>query len=342
MKKIPTLLVASFLYGCSLNNQSSSFHQQLIVDKIYHIKNNINLKIKKIEKNQNISTKEFREISNYKPIKKDILFENKNYTAIREFYSKGIKYYLAVDLETNKTQIILAKKSRDFPNNSSFEKSNYFKALNYLKHKTGIQNTGLKNDIKFNKNTVYMTVDFCPSSKRGFEKDFFENFIKKGYKNIAIAITGSWIKKHEKSFQWLIEQKSKHNLNIVWVNHTFNHKYDWGEPIKNNFLLKQNTNLEKEILELEKMLIKNKQTPSIFMRFPGLVSDDKIREKVINKYSLIFIGSDAWLAKGEIPKNGSFILIHGNKNEPLGIKKANRYLEKKNHEIKFGNLNESI
>ena len=78
------------------------------------------------------------------------------------------------------------------------------------------------------------------------------------------------------------------------------------------------------------------------MRFPGLVSDAKIREKIIDKYSLIFIGSDAWLAKGEIPRNGSIILIHGNKNEPLGIQKANQYLKDKDEKIEFGNLTESI
>jgi hypothetical protein len=39
---------------------------------------------------------------------------------------------------------------------------------------------------------------------------------------------------------------------------------------------------------------------------------------------LIPLGSDAWLAKGGIPVAGSFILVHGNGNEPGGVR---RFLE---------------
>ena len=40
----------------------------------------------------------------------------------------------------------------------------------------------------------------------------------------------------------------------------------------------------------------------------------------VNELSLIPLGSDAWLAKGEAPRKGSFILVHGNGNEPKGVK----------------------
>lgn len=282
------------------------------------------------------------DISNYQPIRQDITFQGDTYTAIRKFFRGNSKYFLAVDLATNKTKIILAKDSEELSDNSNFEKSSYNSALKSLKNKKEIQNTGLKNDLKFHENTVYMTADFCPSSKSGFEKEFFENFIKKGNKNVAIAITSSWIKKHANSFSWLMEQKKSNNLNITWVNHSTNHYYDWNKPLEENFLLKLGTNLDEEVLGVEKMLLKNGETPSIFMRFPGLVSDAKIREEIIDKYSLVFIGSDAWLAKGEDPKNGSIILIHGNKNEPIGVQKSNKYLENKNPGIKFGNLTDSL
>jgi len=39
----------------------------------------------------------------------------------------------------------------------------------------------------------------------------------------------------------------------------------------------------------------------------------------LQQLSLIPIGSDAWLAKGEQPRPGSFVLVHGNGNEPAGI-----------------------
>ncbi|WP_063653705.1 hypothetical protein [Candidatus Arsenophonus triatominarum] len=44
--------------------------------------------------------------------------------------------------------------------------------------------------------------------------------------------------------------------------------------------------------------------------------------KKIKNLGLIPIGSNAWLAKGEQPKSGSIVLIHGNGNEPAGIKIA--------------------
>jgi len=58
------------------------------------------------------------------------------------------------------------------------------------------------------------------------------------------------------------------------------------------------------------------------------VSDDAIRKTTIYDYGLIPLGTNAWLAKGEKPENGSVILIHGNKNEPYGIKLMKQVLEK--------------
>jgi hypothetical protein len=59
-------------------------------------------------------------------------------------------------------------------------------------------------------------------------------------------------------------------------------------------------------------------TPSVFFRFPGLVSDHEIFEQILN-LGLIPIGSDSWLAKGQWPDTGSVVLIHANGNEPVGV-----------------------
>jgi hypothetical protein len=85
-----------------------------------------------------------------------------------------------------------------------------------------------------------------------------------------------------------------------------------------NFVLSKEEHLVKDILDLEITLIKNGVTPSIFFRFPGLVSNKKSIESV-KSLSLITIGSNTWLAKKEPIKEGSIILVHGNKNEPLGV-----------------------
>ncbi|MCP6612730.1 hypothetical protein NL511_31210, partial [Klebsiella pneumoniae] len=60
------------------------------------------------------------------------------------------------------------------------------------------------------------------------------------------------------------------------------------------------------------------QIPSIFFRFPGLISDQPCIENLA-RHSLIAVGSDAWLALGQSPKSGSIILVHANGNEPQGI-----------------------
>jgi len=56
------------------------------------------------------------------------------------------------------------------------------------------------------------------------------------------------------------------------------------------------------------------------------VSNHQVVDKVL-EYGLIPIGSDAWLAKGQAVHNGSIVLIHGNGNEPMGIKDFMKLLQ---------------
>ena len=66
-------------------------------------------------------------------------------------------------------------------------------------------------------------------------------------------------------------------------------------------------------------MIERGLVPSVFFRFPGLVSDRSVFEEVLSR-GLIPTGSDAWLAKGQHATAGSVVLVHGNGNEPLGVK----------------------
>jgi len=74
------------------------------------------------------------------------------------------------------------------------------------------------------------------------------------------------------------------------------------------------------VLKTEAAMIENGLLPSVFFRFPGLVSDAALVRRVVS-YGLIPVGSDAWLAKGQAPSSGSIVLVHGNGNEPIGIEK---------------------
>jgi hypothetical protein len=73
-------------------------------------------------------------------------------------------------------------------------------------------------------------------------------------------------------------------------------------------------------------MLQNGLRPSTFFRFPGLVSDQQVVDSVLN-YGIIPIGSDAWLAKGQKAYSGSIVLIHGNGNEPMGVKDFIRLLQ---------------
>jgi len=167
-----------------------------------------------------------------------------------------------------------------------------------------------------------LTVDLCPS-KRPFERELFETLSRRSGNTqpvpVAVAVTGLWISTHPDELAYLKAESATGRLAITWVNHSFHHPYDPQVPLARTFLLTPGTDFDAEVLEVEKLLLSRGLVPSPFFRFPGLVSD-AATVKRLRELSLIPIGADAWLAKGETPKKGSFILVHGNGNEPKGIK----------------------
>jgi hypothetical protein len=173
-----------------------------------------------------------------------------------------------------------------------------------------------------------VTADLCPSLKE-LEHGFFDELIHiQREAPVALAISGWWLKKHRSEFDWLKEQASEERLNITWVNHTYHHPYTAGAPIDDNFLLKSGVKLDVEILETERLLIENGVTPSVFFRFPGLVSNKTLMH-TLKDHMLIPLAADAWLAVGQMPKEHSVILVHGNGNEPLGISRFKKLMHQK-------------
>ena len=123
---------------------------------------------------------------------------------------------------------------------------------------------------------------------------------------------------HTRDLKWLDSLQKVGDLNITWINHTFNHFTSKNVPLKENFILEPGTDINSEVLNLEIALLERNMVPSVFFRFPGLVSDKEILDKIVD-FGLIPVVSDAWLAKGQWPKNGSIVLIHANGNEPIGV-----------------------
>jgi hypothetical protein len=177
---------------------------------------------------------------------------------------------------------------------------------------------------------VTLTIDLCPSHKP-LDRIIFTSLIAEFKKTempvpLALSITGKFMLTHPGDLLWLKSLIDSGEISVTWINHTYNHHYDPNIPLKKNFLLEPGTNLNFEILGTEEALLQNGFLSSVFFRFPGLVSDQQVVDSVIS-YGLIPIGSDSWLAKGQPVHKGSIILIHGNGNEPVGIKDFIRLLQ---------------
>jgi hypothetical protein len=198
------------------------------------------------------------------------------------------------------------------------------------------QNGGIKHALT-QPQGIFLTVDMCPSTKP-FEKSFFQKLVSLSSATepfeVGVSITGLWMLGHPQEFAWLCREVQQGRLNITWINHTLSHLYYPDISLENNFMCfspiamaepeKQvfiQERLQEEILFTERLLLENDQLPSVFFRFPGLIADQGLANRLGN-LGLIPLGTDAWLAKGETPQPGSIILVHGNGNETPGIKKV--------------------
>ena len=257
-------------------------------------------------------------IKEYKAVFKCINFHSKSYMAIRSFKLNSQKALLIVDGSSLKSGVILKESATDVKCSKEVFESRYFKFLAHAKYesKHKLQNDG----VLSSGGGVVLTTDLCPSSKEGFEDRLYLALIKR-FKNpvpVTLFITKRWILKHEKAFEQLRTWQREGKLNITWGNHTAKHIYHSKAKLEHNFVLSAEENLTQDVLDLEIELLKRGIIPSVFFRFPGLVSDKKAMDTVSN-LGLITIGSNTWIAKGEKIKADSIILLHGNKNEPKGV-----------------------
>lgn len=256
--------------------------------------------------------------------------------AIRRFTEGARIRYLAVDPRALNTSVMEESDMGKAATDNEWKSTPYARALkSYNAPQGGLQDSGLRHG---NGSGLFLTVDLCPSSKKMdmelFKSAMDQPSVKGKPLPIAIAISGMWMEKHEDELAWILGMEKKGNLSITWVNHSFSHPYDKERPLEENFLLKPGVDFEKEVLEDEQALIKRGLLPSPFFRFPGLVADKGLLEKLKNLF-LIPVGADAWLAKGATPEKGSIILVHGNGNEPEGIRRLGEFFdaEKKNFEL---------
>jgi hypothetical protein len=200
-----------------------------------------------------------------------------------------------------------------------------------------LMNAGLTHGMR---EGSFITGDLCPSRKP-LDRDFLEMIAKIGPRTpVALSISGLWLTRHGADFQWLRNQARSGALEITWVNHSYRHTYVPGRPLATNFLLTPGLDVQAEILDTERLLIANGETPSVFFRFPGLVSDAALME-VVRRHHLVVLGADGWLALAPVLRPGAILLVHPNGNEPAGLQRFSELLDKGKLPRPFRPINEA-
>jgi hypothetical protein len=260
---------------------------------------------------------------------------------LRQFENDGKSYYLLVNPQTLVTKIdepsfykvkpMTLAEARVF-----FKNTPYIRAIDKAeKQSVNIQDAGIEEGMP-KETGISLTADLCPSH-RPLDREIFTDIFKEFQKverpaPVALSITGVWMLQHPQDLEWLKQMQANHEIYITWINHSYNHRVSAKLPLKENFLLEPGTDINYEVLETEKAMLKNGLLPSVFFRFPGLVSDQQLVFKITD-FGLIPIGTDAWLAKGQQSQPGSIVLIHANGNEPIGVNDFIKLIQSKTQSI---------
>ncbi|MET3502991.1 hypothetical protein ABIC45_004628 [Mucilaginibacter rubeus] len=283
----------------------------------------------------------YRKIGNYKVYYGWAHNYPQDWMILRRFDNEGRNYLLMVNPQTLETKInessfyqikpMTMEQARE-----SFKSTPYQKALSKAeKQSINIQDAGIESGIP-KQTGISLTADLCPSH-RPLDKRIFTDIFTEFKKverpvPIALSITGIWMRQHPQDLAWLKQMQANREIYITWINHSFNHRVSLKAPLKENFLLEPGTDISYEVLETEQAMLRNGLLPSVFFRFPGLISDQQLVYRITG-FGLIPVGTDAWLAKGQQPQNGSIVLIHGNGNEPVGVNDFIKLLQSKTRSI---------
>lgn len=272
----------------------------------------------------------------------------KRLLVLRSFRQAGEKRILAVDPQTLQTVVRPMKglhlkrlawpALRDSAGSEPYGRALLDSETNGASH----QDAGIVHALPSG-NGVVLTVDLCPSP-RPLDRRLFEAVIETFRPEekpvpLGVALTGRWMERHKDDLAWLRGLETSGEIAVTWINHSYNHRYAKALPISRNFLLEPGTDMRNEILATEALMLGNGLTPSVFFRFPGLVSDLDLVKRVVS-FGLAPIGSDAWLAKtakDREPSPGSIVLVHGNGNEPLGVNRFLALLRQEKAAIRAGN-----
>lgn len=270
-------------------------------------------------------------VENYQPLFQECHSAGVTRLAIRSMSVDGRRLLLTVDPATLETRLDSAQCWTCADTSEAAQQDTRFMqaveapsqhAVSAPSHPDVLMNAGLSHGQG---DGSFITGDLCPS-RRPLDRAFLEKVETLAPRTpVALSISGLWLMRHGADFQWLRAQERAGALEIVWVNHSYRHPYVPGRALARNFLLTPGVDIQAEILETERLLIANGATPSIFFRFPDLVSNAALMEAVRRDH-LVALGADGWLVFGLPLRPGAILLVHPNGNEPAGLRLFSRLL----------------
>ncbi len=266
-------------------------------------------------------------VRDYAPIFERCAREDESRLAIRRMSVDGTPLILTVDPQSLQTSLERASCWRcEETSDAAQAETRYLQALHPPQDPTrppALVNAGL---IHGAGDGAFVTGDLCPSRKP-LDRGFFEKLAAQGpHTPVALAVSGAWLAHHRADFAWLRQKTKAGALDIAWANHSFSHPYVRRLPDGRNYFLRPGVDVDREIFETEKLIIAEGETPSAFFRFPGLVADAALLERIRSRH-LIALGADSWLALGLRPRPGAIVLVHPNGNEPVGLKLFSRLID---------------
>src|SRR3984957_14804535 len=262
-------------------------------------------------------------VGDYKPVLKAcVAADGRKAVAIREMTLAGQKVALLADPEALTTQLERAAcwTCRD-ESEGELSSTRMGRAIREsaeapgLVHRGFLQNAGLTHG---GGQGDFVTGDLCPSQKPLSRAFFTQREASGPHVPVALSISGLWLVHHFDDFHWLVGQRNSGALDILWTDHTYHHPYHRKLPDDENFLLTKGVDPDEEILDTERLLIANGETPSLFFRFPGLISSDPLMQAVSRRH-LITLGANAWVALGQKPGRGPIVLVHPDGQDPKGL-----------------------
>ncbi len=224
-------------------------------------------------------------VGDYRPVLKQcVAADGRKAVAIREMTVAGQKIALLADPEalTTRLERLACWTCRD-ESEGDLNATRMGRAIRVsalapgLVHRGFLQNAGLTHG---GGQGDFVTGDLCPSRKP-LARAFFTRLESAGpHVPVALSISGLWLIHHFDDFRWLVDQRNAGALDILWTDHTYHHPYHRKLADDANFLLSRGVDPQEEILDTERLLIANGETPSLFFRFPGLISSDPLMQAV--------------------------------------------------------------